>query len=117
MASYFQELWQSIFTPGVTPVLAKSAHIACAALAVLFLALYISTKSIHCIILLVLTLCLWLSLIWFLVELAHSRMQGYLTSENQNQNQNERRTSSSTDQSQDLSLDEEPLRARTASKG
>ncbi|WBW71979.1 ER membrane V-ATPase assembly factor Pkr1 [Schizosaccharomyces osmophilus] len=117
MASYFQELWQSVFTPGVTPVLAKSAHAACAVLAALFLALYISTKSIHCIILLLLTLCLWLSLTWFLVELAHSRVQGNITSENQPQNlngQTEKNTTSSTDQIQNLSVREEPSRARKA---
>ncbi|EPX74510.1 V-ATPase assembly factor Pkr1 [Schizosaccharomyces octosporus yFS286] len=117
MASYFQELWQSIFVPGVTPVLAKSAHAACAVLAVLFIALYISTKSVHCIILLLLTLCLWLSLTWFLVELAHSRVQGNTTSERPPRNEKEqtkRPTTSSLDQIQNLSLREEPSRARKA---
>ncbi|EEB08418.1 V-ATPase assembly factor Pkr1 [Schizosaccharomyces japonicus yFS275] len=73
--SYFKNLWKSIFEPGVSPTLAYSAHVACALLCLCFVGLYIGTRSYHCLVLLAISLAMWFSLIWFLMELAHSRIE------------------------------------------
>jgi hypothetical protein len=69
MASFFENLWESIFTPGPTPTLLVATNASFAALQLLFFALLIATYSIHFIILSALTAGLWWAINWFAAEL------------------------------------------------
>ena len=69
MASeFFVSLWESIFTPGPTPVLLVATTAAFAALQVVFLSLLIATYSIHFVILSFLCGGLWWAINWFAAE-------------------------------------------------
>ncbi|KAF2851108.1 Pkr1-domain-containing protein [Plenodomus tracheiphilus IPT5] len=59
MASFFEQLWESIFTPGPTPTLLVATNASFAALQLLFFAMLIATYSIHFIILSFLCAGLW----------------------------------------------------------
>ena len=67
--SFFIELWESIFTPGPTPVIVKATNISFAALQALLLALFIATYSIHFVALSILCGGLWWAINWFAAEL------------------------------------------------
>jgi hypothetical protein len=73
MSTFFQELWESIFTPGPTPTLLKAANISFACLQVVLFALLLTTYSIHFIILSFLCSGLWWSINWFAAELKASQ--------------------------------------------
>src|ERR1700759_865790 len=70
MASFFEELWNSIFTPGPTPTLLVATNAAFAALQLLLLVLLIATYSLHFLVLSVLCGGLWYSINWFATEIA-----------------------------------------------
>lgn len=78
MASFVADLWESIFTPGPTPVLLQAANASFAALQVLLLILLYATYSIHFIILSVLCGGLWWAINWFAAELAAAKERGEL---------------------------------------
>ena len=69
MASFFEQLWESIFTPGPTPTLLVATNASFAALQVLLLVMLVATYSIHFIILSVLCGGLWWSINWFAAEI------------------------------------------------
>lgn len=70
MASkFFEDLWESIFTPGPTPTLLIATNASFAALQLLFFALFIGTYSIHFVILSFLTGGLWYGINWFAKEI------------------------------------------------
>lgn len=69
MASFFGDLWSSIFTPGTTPTLIVATNVTFAALQALLLTLLVATQSIHFAILTVLCGGLWWSINWFATEL------------------------------------------------
>ncbi|KAF2501734.1 Pkr1-domain-containing protein [Lophium mytilinum] len=69
MASFFENLWASVFTPGPTPTLLLATNASFAALQVLLLALLLATYSIHFVILSGLTAGLWWAINWFAGEL------------------------------------------------
>lgn len=69
MASFFEELWNSVFTPGPTPTLIVATNASFAALQLLLLVLLIATYSIHFAVLSVLCAGLWWSINWFVAEL------------------------------------------------
>jgi hypothetical protein len=69
MASFFSDLWESIFTPGPTPTLLIATNASFAALQLLFLALLVATYSIHFVILSLLTGGLWWGINWFAREI------------------------------------------------
>ncbi|KAH9909164.1 ER protein Pkr1-domain-containing protein [Xylariomycetidae sp. FL2044] len=69
MASFFQDLWESIFTPGPTPTLLIATNVSFACLQVVLLALLIATYSIHFVILSFLCGGLWWAINWFAAEL------------------------------------------------
>ncbi|KAJ9642238.1 uncharacterized protein PV06_03202 [Exophiala oligosperma] len=73
MASFFEELWNSIFTPGPTPTLLVATNAAFAALQLLLLILLLATYSIHFLILSVLCGGLWYSINWFATEVSKAR--------------------------------------------
>jgi hypothetical protein len=69
MAAFFEQLWESIFTPGPTPTLLIATNASFAALQVLFFVMLFATRSIHFIILSVLCGGLWWSINWFATEI------------------------------------------------
>ncbi|RYP28125.1 hypothetical protein DL767_007343 [Monosporascus sp. MG133] len=69
MASFAQNLWESIFTPGPTPTLLVATNVTFACLQVVLLLLLIATYSIHLVILSSLCAGLWWSINWFAAEL------------------------------------------------
>ena len=69
MAEFFENLFNSIFTPGPTPTLVVATNAAFAGLQVLLLALLAATRSIHFVILSVLCGGLWWAINWFVREI------------------------------------------------
>lgn len=69
MASFIEELWNSIFTPGPTPTLLVATNATFAALQFLLLILLIATYSLHFVALSVLSGGLWYAINWFAREL------------------------------------------------
>ncbi|EON68896.1 hypothetical protein W97_08154 [Coniosporium apollinis CBS 100218] len=69
MASFIEDLWTSVFTPGPTPTLLIATNAAFAALQAVLFALLIATYSIHFAILSFLTAGLWWAINWFAAEL------------------------------------------------
>ncbi len=67
---FFEDLWESIFTPGPTPTLLIATNASFAALQLLFFALFVGTYSIHFVILSFLTGGLWYGINWFAKEIA-----------------------------------------------
>ncbi|KAI5307948.1 SMK killer toxin resistance protein [Ascosphaera atra] len=70
MATFFEDLWNSIFTPGPTPTLLLATNAAFGALSVVLIALLLSTYSIHFVVLLAITGGLWWGINWFASEVA-----------------------------------------------
>ncbi|KAF7846275.1 hypothetical protein BT93_L4720 [Corymbia citriodora subsp. variegata] len=70
MASFFEELWNSVFTPGTTPTLLVATNASFAALQFVLLMLLYATYSIHFLILSILSGGLWYAINWFARELA-----------------------------------------------
>ncbi|CRK22592.1 V-type ATPase assembly factor pkr1 like protein [Verticillium longisporum] len=70
MASFAENLWNSVFTPGTTPTLLYATNASFAALQLTLLALLAATRSIHFIILSFLCAGLWRAINWFAAELA-----------------------------------------------
>ncbi|OAX82747.1 hypothetical protein ACJ72_02901 [Emergomyces africanus] len=75
MASFMEDLWTSIFTPGATPTLLVATNVTFAALQILLFALLLATYSIHFVVLSSLCGCLWWAINWFVKELEISREQ------------------------------------------
>lgn len=73
MASFLENLWSSIFTPGTTPTLLKATNVTFAALQAVLFALLFGTRSIHFVVLSFLCAGLWLSINWFATELQQVR--------------------------------------------
>jgi hypothetical protein len=69
MASFIEELWNSIFTPGTTPTLLLATNATFACLQVLLFVLLLATYSLHFVILSALCGGLWWSINWFATEL------------------------------------------------
>ncbi|KAK9421019.1 putative V-type ATPase assembly factor pkr1 [Seiridium unicorne] len=69
MASFFEEIWNSIFTPGTTPTLLLATNVTFAALQVVLFTLLLATSSIHFVILSFICGGLWAAINWFATEL------------------------------------------------
>lgn len=66
--AFVTDLWESIFTPGVTPSLIVATHASFAALLITLIGLLFATHNIHFIILTVLASSLWAAITWFIKE-------------------------------------------------
>lgn len=66
--NFATELYQSILTPGVTPVMVKATHASFAALLLVLVGMLIGTKSIHFVVLTFLASGLWAAITWFIAE-------------------------------------------------
>lgn len=64
MAQFVTELWDSVFTPGVTPALLKATYGAFVLLVSVLGILLFFTRSLHVLALLVISFCLIGSLLW-----------------------------------------------------
>ncbi|KAJ8120459.1 hypothetical protein ONZ43_g2836 [Nemania bipapillata] len=69
MASFAEQLWDSIFTPGPTPSLLIATNVTFAALQLVLFILLIATYSAHFIALSLLSGGLWWAINWFAAEL------------------------------------------------
>lgn len=69
MASFVQELWESIFTPGPTPTLLVATNASFSALQLLLVVMLVATRSVHFVILSFLCGGLWWSINWFAAEI------------------------------------------------
>lgn len=69
MATFLEDLWGSIFTPGTTPTLLIATNASFAALQFLLLVLLLATYSIHFLVLSILSAALWYAINWFAQEL------------------------------------------------
>ncbi|KAI9803857.1 MAG: hypothetical protein M1825_001737 [Sarcosagium campestre] len=69
MASFIEDLWGSVFTPGPTPTLLVATNASFAALQLILGVLLFMTKSVHFIILSFLCATLWMAINWFAGEL------------------------------------------------
>jgi hypothetical protein len=69
MATFFENLWLSIFEPGPTPTLLVATNASFGALQLLFFALLVATNSIHFYILSALCGGLWYAINWFAAEI------------------------------------------------
>lgn len=73
MASFLEELWNSVFTPGPTSTLLVATNASFACLQLVLLCLLLATYSVHFIILSLLCGGLWWSINWFVAELLSAR--------------------------------------------
>ena len=73
MASFFSDLWTSVFTPGPTPTLLAATNATFAALQALLFILLVATYSVHFAVLSLLSAGLWWSINWFARELAAAK--------------------------------------------
>ncbi|KAF2144681.1 uncharacterized protein K452DRAFT_356810 [Aplosporella prunicola CBS 121167] len=69
MSQFFENLWNSIFTPGPTPTLLVATNASFAALQITLFGLLVATYSIHFVILSFLCGGLWWAINWFANEL------------------------------------------------
>jgi hypothetical protein len=69
MAAFFENLWNSIFTPGATPTLLIATNVSFGALQLVFALLLWATYSIHFVVLSFLCGGLWWGVNWFAAEL------------------------------------------------
>ncbi|KAI0483015.1 ER protein Pkr1-domain-containing protein [Xylariaceae sp. FL0804] len=69
MASFTEQLWESIFTPGPTPTLLVATNVTFACLQLVLLLLLIATYSVHFVVLSMLSAGLWWAINWFATEL------------------------------------------------
>ncbi|KAJ9137925.1 hypothetical protein NKR23_g8886 [Pleurostoma richardsiae] len=72
MSQFFQDLWESIFTPGPTPSLLLATNVTFACLQVVLAGLLFATYSVHFVVLSILCSGLWWAINWFARELQAS---------------------------------------------
>lgn len=75
MASFVEDLWSSIFTPGPTPTLLIATNVAFAALQLVLFALLLATYSLHFIALSIISGGLWYAINWFAAEVKIAQAQ------------------------------------------
>ena len=75
MASFLEELWNSVLTPGPTSTLLAATNATFACLQLLLFVLLTATRSVHFVVLSFLCGGLWWSVNWFVRELATVKAQ------------------------------------------
>jgi ER protein Pkr1 len=73
MASFFEELWNSVFVPGPTSTLLVATNASFACLQLVLFCLLLATYSVHFIVLSLLCGGLWWSINWFVGELRSAK--------------------------------------------
>ncbi|KAJ5123615.1 hypothetical protein N7448_009712 [Penicillium atrosanguineum] len=74
MASFVEELWSSVFTPGPTPTLLIATNVSFAALQLILFALLLATHSLHFVALSIISAGLWYSINWFAAEVRAAQL-------------------------------------------
>ncbi|KAJ5195316.1 uncharacterized protein N7498_008754 [Penicillium cinerascens] len=74
MASFVEELWSSVFTPGPTPTLLIATNVSFAALQLVLFILLLATYSVHFVALSVISAGLWYSINWFAQEVRAAQL-------------------------------------------
>lgn len=74
MASFVEELWSSIFTPGPTPTLLIATNVTFGALQLVLFTLLLVTHSLHFVALSILCAGLWYSINWFAQEVRAAQL-------------------------------------------
>ncbi|AGO13357.1 AaceriAFR216Wp [[Ashbya] aceris (nom. inval.)] len=74
--SFVEALWDSVFQPGVPPVLVAATHVSFTLLLALLLALLWTTRNLHFMALSVIAAFLWATVSWFVRELARAEAEG-----------------------------------------
>ena len=75
MASFLEDIWSSIFTPGPTPSLLVATNATFASLQIVLFVLFIVTRSVHFVVLSFLSGALWWSINWFSNEIQAVRIR------------------------------------------
>jgi hypothetical protein len=65
MTSFVTSLWESVFTPGPTPVLVRAMNISFFALFPLLIPMTYFTQNIHVFFLTILSVGLWVAMQWY----------------------------------------------------
>ena len=78
MTSVATSLWDSIFTPGPTPILVKAMNISFFALFVLLIPLTYVTKNKHVFFLTILAIGLWIAMQWYRLPRLHNLTSRFL---------------------------------------
>lgn len=86
--AFLVDLWDSVFTPGTNPALIRATHTSFVLLVLSLIWMVFTSKSIHFFNLLIIALCLWASVTWFLFELEKEKAN-LLTNEQLANQQNE----------------------------
>src|SRR5271168_5149292 len=79
MTSSAVSLWDSIFTPGPTPILVRAMNLAFLALIALLVPLIYATRNIHVFLLTLLAIGLWIAMQWY-EPAATKLIKGFLLS-------------------------------------
>ncbi|KAJ6113872.1 hypothetical protein N7523_007189 [Penicillium sp. IBT 18751x] len=74
MASFVEELWSSVFTPGPTPTLLIATNVSFAALQLVLFGLLLATYSLHFVALSTISAGLWYSINWFAAEVRAAQL-------------------------------------------
>ena len=111
MASFFEELWNSVFTPGTTPTLLVATNASFAALQLLLIVLLIATYSLHFLVLSVLCGGLWWSINWFVSELRAAKAQEELYQQREKNKSQENEKSQAGDSDTETESPAAPKRA------
>ena len=114
MASFFEELWNSIFTPGPTPTLLVATNAAFAALQLLLLALLVATYSLHFLVLSILCGGLWYSINWFATEITREQ-QAQKAKEKKEKSPEPENASDTETEDAPFEVPDEPTTAKTTS--
>lgn len=89
MPSFFEELWQSVFTPGPTPVLMIATNVTFAATLPFLIYMAISNANIHYGFMSLIAGGLWISINWFVKELKVAEAQMEKEKERKEDKENE----------------------------
>ncbi|KAJ5375290.1 Endoplasmic reticulum protein Pkr1 [Penicillium concentricum] len=117
MASFMEDLWSSIFTPGPTPTLLIATNVTFAALQLIFLALLLATYSLHFVALSIISAGLWWSINWFAAEVQLAQQAQEAEKEKQEESDNAKtRRKSPVRESADSDTETEALVAKKIDK-
>lgn len=114
MSQFFENLWNSVFTPGPTPTLLVATNASFAALQVVLFSLLLATYSIHFVILSGLCAGLWWSINWFANELRLAQEKEEAAKKIRDRRDREREKSREAD---DLAGEREPAVGREGGEG
>ncbi|KAJ6188977.1 hypothetical protein N7519_003885 [Penicillium mononematosum] len=112
MASFMEDLWSSIFTPGPTPTLLIATNVTFAALQIIFFALLLATYSLHFVALSIISGGLWWAINWFAAEVRLAQQAQETEKEKQESGDTKTRKSPAVGESADSETETEAIVAK-----